>query len=65
MASGLSLIGLISEKKGEEKMIKNKGKEKEQEKKALDYEFCPKHSLRYPKGSVCPKCEEENRRRRN
>lgn len=46
-------------------MIKNKGKEKEQEKKALDYEFCPKHSLRYPKGSVCPKCEEENRRRRN
>lgn len=42
-------------------MIKIKDREKEQEKKELDFYYCPKHSIRYPKGSECPKCEEERR----
>ena len=44
-------------------MIKTRDKEKEPEKRALDYEYCSKHNLRYPKGSECPRCEEEKRRK--
>ena len=33
------------------------------EKKELDFDYCPKHGLRYPKGSTCPKCDEERRKK--
>jgi uncharacterized OB-fold protein len=28
-------------------------------KKQLDFDYCPKHEIYYPKGSNCPKCEQE------
>jgi uncharacterized OB-fold protein len=31
------------------------------EEKNLTFVTCPKHGKRYPKGSTCPKCDEENR----
>jgi len=44
--------------------MKNNKEEKKKEeekyqKKELDYDYCPKHKMRYPKGSSCPKCDQE------
>jgi len=41
-------------------MKSNKKEEEEKyRKKELDFDFCPKHRIRYPKGSNCSKCERE------
>lgn len=44
-------------------MIKIKDKEKEPEKKELDFDYCPKLEIRYPKGAECPKCKEEKKKK--
>jgi len=44
-------------------MIKTKGKEKKPLKKELDFNYCPRHNLTYPKGSVCPGCQAERRKK--
>jgi hypothetical protein len=38
---------------------KTQGGKKEE--KNLTLIMCFKHGVRYPKGSTCPKCDEENR----
>jgi hypothetical protein len=43
-------------------MTEDKDKKKEPEKKELDFAYCPKHG-RYPKGSECPGCEAERRKK--
>jgi hypothetical protein len=52
----------LSERRKSEMSKKEQEKDKEKshvEYKELDFEVCPKHGLRYPKGSGCPRCEEE------
>lgn len=34
-----------------------KAKDKELHTGNLDYEYCAKHNMKYPKGAVCPKCK--------
>lgn len=38
---------------------KDKRKKNDKIDKELDYLLCPKHNIRYPKGSRCPACESE------
>lgn len=44
-------------------MVDEKNKKKEPEKKGLDFDYCRRHNQPYPKGSVCPKCDEERRKK--
>lgn len=46
------------------KMNRTDDKKNNREKKELDFYCCPKHGTRYPKGSECPKCEEEKRKKK-
>jgi len=39
-----------------------KKKPEDSKKRELDFITCPKHSIRYPKGSKCPKCVAESKR---
>lgn len=45
-------------------MAEEKDKKKPREKKELDFDYCPIHRIRFPKGSTCPKCDEERRKKK-
>jgi hypothetical protein len=42
-------------------VIETKDREKEPEKKEYDFDYCPKHNMKFPKGAECPKCKEEKK----